>query len=165
MILSFHIACWSELTASVTYNGKACRDVDGPSELGRWHQTGRRRAFVAIAALLRSPKTAGYRPPRKLLRKTNEPVSRPAPSVKTAADAPDSCQTGRNNASVDVFNTADSTLVAQVRGTGASAFTGLTVVNGAIDNSVSGPDGINVVGNMIYVGDVNSVKVIDPSIN
>lgn len=73
--------------------------------------------------------------------------------------------TDRNNASVDVFNSADSSLVAQIRGVGASAFTGLTVVNGAINNSVSGPDGINVVGNMLYVGDVNSVKVVDPSIN
>ena len=95
MMHSFHIARRSGLTASVTYNGKACRDVDGPSELGRWHQAGRHRAFVAIAALLRSPKIAGYRPPCKLLRKTNEPVSRPAPSVKTAADAPDTIARAR----------------------------------------------------------------------
>jgi hypothetical protein len=30
------------------------------------------------------------------------------------------------------------------------------------DNSISGPDGINPVGNLLYVGDVNSVKVVDP---
>ena len=30
-------------------------------------------------------------------------------------------------------------------------------------NATSGPDGINVVGNQLYVGDVNSVKVIDPT--
>lgn len=33
---------------------------------------------------------------------------------------------------------------------------------GAVDNSISGPDGINAVGNLLYVGDVNSIKVVDP---
>jgi hypothetical protein len=48
-------------------------------------------------------------------------------------------------------------LLAQIRGTGANAFAGNTG-----DNGTSGPDGINAVGNLIYAGDVNSVKVIDP---
>jgi hypothetical protein len=66
--------------------------------------------------------------------------------------------TDRNNAAVDVFNTGDSTLVAQIKGTGANAFAGLKSSNAA-----SGPDGINAVGNLLYVGDVNSVKIVDPA--
>jgi hypothetical protein len=68
--------------------------------------------------------------------------------------------TDRTNASVDVFDTASGAQVAQVKGTGANAFAGA-----GADNSVSGPDGINAVGNLLYVGDVNSVKVLDPSTN
>jgi len=68
--------------------------------------------------------------------------------------------TDRTNASVDVFDTASGTQVAQIKGTGANAFAG----QGA-DNSVSGPDGINAVGNLLYVGDVNSVKIVDPATN
>ena len=67
--------------------------------------------------------------------------------------------TDRNNASVDVFDTATSAFVTQIKGTGANAFAGLTS-----STSTSGPDGINVVGNLLYVGDVNSVKVIDPAL-
>ncbi len=65
--------------------------------------------------------------------------------------------TDRNNAAVDVFDTSNSTIVAQIRGTGANAFAGLTA-----NNATSGPDGINAVGNLLYAGDVNSVKIIDP---
>jgi hypothetical protein len=66
--------------------------------------------------------------------------------------------TDRNNAAVDVFDTATSALVTQIKGTGANAFAGLTS-----SNATSGPDGINSVGNLLYVGDVNSVKIVDPS--
>jgi len=66
--------------------------------------------------------------------------------------------TDRNNAAVDVFNTADSTLVTQIKGTGTNAFAGLKS-----SNSASGPDGINAVGNLLYVGDVDSVKIVDPA--
>ena len=66
--------------------------------------------------------------------------------------------TDRNNAAVDVFDTATSALVAQIKGTGANAFAGLQA-----KNEISGPDGINAVGNLLYVGDVNSVKVVDPA--
>jgi len=72
--------------------------------------------------------------------------------------------TDRNNASIDVFDTQSSALVTQIKGTGANAFAG-TVKNaaGAVDNSISGPNGINAVGNLLFVGDVNSVKVVDPT--
>ncbi|MDB5954719.1 hypothetical protein [Ramlibacter sp.] len=66
--------------------------------------------------------------------------------------------TDRNNAAVDVFDTSNSAIVAQIRGTGANAFAGLTAAN-----ATSGPDGINAVGNLLYVGDVNSVKIVDPA--
>lgn len=69
--------------------------------------------------------------------------------------------TDRNNASVDVFSTGPVVQqLAQIKGTGATAFAGNTG-----DNGTSGPDGINAVGNLIYVGDVNSVKIIDPASN
>lgn len=66
--------------------------------------------------------------------------------------------TDRNNAAVDVFDTGTSAQIAQIKGTGANAFAGAHS-----DNSISGPDGINAVGNLLYVGDVNSVKVVDPN--
>ena len=66
--------------------------------------------------------------------------------------------TDRNNAAVDVFDTASSQQVGQIKDTGANAFAGLKS-----DNALSGPDGINAVGNLLYVGDVNSVKVVDPA--
>ena len=72
--------------------------------------------------------------------------------------------TDRNNAAVDVFDTATSAFVAQIKGTGANAFAGVGRNSaGGVDNSISGPDGINSVGNLLYVGDVNSVKVVDPA--
>src|SRR6478672_467849 len=43
--------------------------------------------------------------------------------------------TDRNNAAVDVFDTANSTQVGQIKGTGANAFAGLALKNGAVDNS------------------------------
>jgi hypothetical protein len=71
--------------------------------------------------------------------------------------------TDRSNAAVDVFDTATSTLVAQIKGTGANAFAGVGLTAGKADNSISGPNGVNAVGNLLYVGDVNSVKIVDPA--
>ncbi|MFD1579221.1 YncE family protein [Ramlibacter ginsenosidimutans] len=68
--------------------------------------------------------------------------------------------TDRTNASVDVFDTKTGAQVAQIKGTGALAFAGQ-----GSSNATSGPDGLNAVGNLLYAGDVNSVKVIDPSTN
>jgi hypothetical protein len=68
--------------------------------------------------------------------------------------------TDRTNASVDVFDTKTGAQVAQIKGTGALAFAGQ-----GKSNATSGPDGLNAVGNLLYAGDVNSVKVIDPSTN
>jgi YVTN family beta-propeller protein len=74
--------------------------------------------------------------------------------------------TDRNNAAVDAFDTATSAQVAQITGTGANAFKGVTLTStGATDNSRSGPNGITAVGNLLYVGDVDSVKIIDPAAN
>ncbi|MGZ5180222.1 MAG: YncE family protein [Ramlibacter sp.] len=66
--------------------------------------------------------------------------------------------TDRTNAAVDVYDTTTDQQVAQIKGSGANAFAGQTA-----DNSTSGPNGINAVGNLLYVGDVNSVKIIDPT--
>lgn len=72
--------------------------------------------------------------------------------------------TDRNNAAVDVFDTTSNALLAQMKGTGANKFAGVgRTAAGAVDNSISGPDGINAVGKVLYVGDVNSVKVVDPA--
>jgi hypothetical protein len=71
--------------------------------------------------------------------------------------------TDRNNAAVDAFDTTTSALVGQIKGTGANAFAGAVKgSSGAVDNSISGPNGVNAVGNLLFAGDVNSVKVIDP---
>ncbi len=71
--------------------------------------------------------------------------------------------TDRSNAAVDVFDTSTSNLVAQIKGTGANAFAGTGLTGGKVDNSISGPNGVNAVGNLLYVGDVNSVKIVDPA--
>jgi YVTN family beta-propeller protein len=72
----------------------------------------------------------------------------------------------RNNAAVDVFDTATSAQVAQITGTGANAFRGVALTStGSVDNSKSGPNGVNAVGNLLYVGDVDSVKIVDPATN
>jgi YVTN family beta-propeller protein len=71
--------------------------------------------------------------------------------------------TDRNNAAVDVFDTATSSLISQIKGSGANAFAGSQSTNNAVDNSISGPNGVYTVGNLLYVGDVNSVKIVDPS--
>ncbi|HZQ60933.1 MAG TPA: hypothetical protein VFC24_06255 [Casimicrobiaceae bacterium] len=66
--------------------------------------------------------------------------------------------TDRNNKSVDVYDTQTGALIAVITGGFAGA--------GPSSDS-SGPDGINVIpnSNFAYVGDVNSVKVIDTRIN
>src|SRR6476659_2485439 len=70
----------------------------------------------------------------------------------------------RSNAALDVFDTATSQQLAQIKGTGANAFAGQAVTStGAADNAHSGPNGVNIVGNLVYVGDVDSVKIIDPA--
>ena len=66
--------------------------------------------------------------------------------------------TDRNNAAVDVVDIPTLKVTAQITGTGANAFAGAKA-----SNSVSGPDGLNVVGTQLFAGDVNSVKVIDPT--
>src|SRR5262249_36210365 len=80
--------------------------------------------------------------------------------------------TDRNNASVDVINTATNTLVAQITGSGANAFSGCRSATGApVDCAVtvsrrSGPNGIDAVSaTRIYAPDVDSVKVIDTTSN
>ena len=76
--------------------------------------------------------------------------------------------TDRNNKSVDVVDIASGQLIAQVKGAGANAFTGCLPVASCAgaNNGLSGPDGINDINyagvNKVYVGDVNSVKVLDP---
>jgi hypothetical protein len=66
--------------------------------------------------------------------------------------------TDRNNAAVDAVDIPTLTVTAEITGTGANAFAGAKA-----SNAVSGPDGINVVGTQLFAGDVNSVKVIDPT--
>lgn len=70
--------------------------------------------------------------------------------------------TDRTNKSLDVFDSNTLALVAQVTGTGAAAFTGISG-----GNSTSGPDGLNIIPGttagsyFVYVGDVNKVNVVD----
>lgn len=65
----------------------------------------------------------------------------------------------RNNAAVDNIDIPSKSFVSSITGTGSLAFAGL----GPGPNSQAGPDGVNAVGNLIYVGDVNSVKIVDPA--
>ena len=69
--------------------------------------------------------------------------------------------TDRNNKSVDVIDIATSKLLKQITGGFAGCDTGPTCAGA--NNDKSGPDGINLIPNttLIYVGDVNSVKIID----
>jgi DNA-binding beta-propeller fold protein YncE len=75
--------------------------------------------------------------------------------------------TDRNNKSVDVFDIKTNTLIKQITGGFAGCNAGPPSVpaptcNGA-NNDLSGPDGLNIIPGttFIYVGDVNSVKIID----
>src|ERR1700681_4809471 len=69
--------------------------------------------------------------------------------------------TDRNNKSVDVFDIKTNTFVKQITGGFAGCNTGPTCASA--DNAKSGPDGLNIITGttFIYVGDVNSVKIID----
>jgi hypothetical protein len=66
----------------------------------------------------------------------------------------------RTNAAVDVVDTSSNALIAQIKGSGASSFTGVGATT-----DVSGPDGlVGVPGtSTLYAGDVNSVKIVDTS--
>lgn len=64
--------------------------------------------------------------------------------------------TDRNNLSVDAIDIPTLKQTAQVVGSGANVFAGLKASNG-----ISGPDGLNPIGTLLFAGDVNSVKVID----
>ena len=82
----------------------------------------------------------------------------------TVANSPKGARyylTDRNNKSVDVFDVAGLGILAQVSG----GFTGCQPNPSCVgaNNGLSGPDGINPIPgtNLIFVGDVNSVKVID----
>jgi len=69
--------------------------------------------------------------------------------------------TDRNNKSVDVFDTKTNTFIKQIMGGFAGCDTGPTCAGA--NNDKSGPDGLNIITGttLIYVGDVNSVKIID----
>ena len=69
--------------------------------------------------------------------------------------------TDRNNKSVDVFDIKTNTFIKQITGGFAGCDTGPTCAGA--NNDKSGPDGLNIIPgtNFIYVGDVNSVKIID----
>jgi hypothetical protein len=66
----------------------------------------------------------------------------------------------RTNKALDVWDTKSYQLLGQIKGTGATAFAGV-----GASNDTSGPDGVVVIpgANTVYVGDVNSVKVVDTS--
>ncbi|MEX3633298.1 hypothetical protein [Paraburkholderia sp. BR14320] len=67
--------------------------------------------------------------------------------------------TDRNNASLDQIDIPSKSFVKAIQGSGPLAFTGL----GPGPNSQAGPDGATPVGSLIYAGDVNSVKIVDPA--
>ena len=69
--------------------------------------------------------------------------------------------TDRNNQSVDVIDIPTNKFLKRITGGFAGCNTGPTCVSA--DNGKSGPDGLNLITGttFIYVGDVNSVKIID----
>src|SRR5262252_7681172 len=69
--------------------------------------------------------------------------------------------TDRNNKAVDVIDVKTNTFLKQITGGFAGCNTGPSC-NGA-NNDKSGPNGLNIIAGtpFIYVGDVNSVKIID----
>jgi hypothetical protein len=78
--------------------------------------------------------------------------------------------TDRTNQSVDVVNTTTNTLIAQLQNGFAGCRTApngpldatcLPVGGAAVNNDASGPDGLDVVGANLFVGDVNALKVMD----
>jgi hypothetical protein len=70
--------------------------------------------------------------------------------------------TDRNNKAVDVYDVKTHALIAQIRGSGATAFTGAgTSTDSSGPNSVSPVTGTN----KMYATDVDSVKIIDTASN
>jgi hypothetical protein len=69
--------------------------------------------------------------------------------------------TDRNNKSVDVIDIKTNTFLKFITGGFAGCDTGPSCAGA--NNDKSGPDGLNIIPgtNFIYVGDVNSVKIID----
>lgn len=67
--------------------------------------------------------------------------------------------TDRNNAALDVIDIPTRSFMKAIQGSGTLAFAGL----GPGPNSTAGPNGAYAVGSVMYVGDVNSVKIVDPS--
>lgn len=69
--------------------------------------------------------------------------------------------TDRNNKSVDVIDLKTNTFVKAITGGFTGCDTGTTCAGA--NNDKSGPDGLNVISGtpFVYVGDVNSVKIID----
>jgi hypothetical protein len=67
--------------------------------------------------------------------------------------------TDRNNASLNQIDIPSKTFVKAIQGSGNLAFTGL----GPGPNSMVRPEGATPVGSLIYAGDVNSVKIVDPN--
>jgi len=62
--------------------------------------------------------------------------------------------TDRNNKAIDVVDIATNQFSLLAPG----SFTGV-----GASTAVSGPNGVNAVGDLIYAGDVNSVKILDPA--
>lgn len=79
--------------------------------------------------------------------------------------------TDRTNMSVDVVDTSTLAVVAQyqngykgcVTNAGGPSPACLAVAGSAVNNDKSGPDGLDVVGNYLFVGDVNSLRIVDKS--
>lgn len=77
--------------------------------------------------------------------------------------------TDRTNKAVDVVDTSAMKVVAQyqngyagcIAGSGVASPACLTVGGSAVNNDKSGPDGLDVVGNNLFVGDINSLKVVN----
>ncbi len=76
--------------------------------------------------------------------------------------------TDRNNKAVDVMD-VNTLVVSQITGTGANAFAGCFPTANCVgaNNGKSGPDGIDVIPgtSLIFVGDVDNVRVIDTTTN
>jgi hypothetical protein len=69
--------------------------------------------------------------------------------------------TDRNSKAIDVID-VNTLAITQIKGTGANAFTGVGPAS-----ATSGPNGINAITgtNLLLVGDVNTVRVVDTSTN
>jgi hypothetical protein len=82
--------------------------------------------------------------------------------------------TDRTNKALDVIDISTTTLSSILAGSfvgcQSGTFPPLPVVGTAnpscagstTNNDLSGPDGLNVIGSVLYVGDIDSVKIVDP---